>query len=66
MAITETLRRSDTRAAPWTVVRSDDKSRARLAAIRTVLHGIDYDGKRPKRIGDIDLDICRGPDIWDA
>jgi len=66
MAITETLRRTDTHIAPWTVVRSDDKSRARLAAIQTVLHGIDYVGKRSSRIGAIDLDICRGPDIWDA
>ncbi|SLN16081.1 polyphosphate kinase 2 [Roseisalinus antarcticus] len=65
-AITETLRRSDSHVAPWTVIRSDDKSRARIAAIQTVLHGIDYEGKRPEKIGHIDLNICRGPDIWDA
>ena len=31
--------------APWTVIRSDDKRRARLAAIRTVLRQLDYPGK---------------------
>jgi polyphosphate kinase len=36
-AITETLARSHTRHAPWTVIRSDDKKRARIAAIQTVL-----------------------------
>ena len=64
-AITETLRRSDTILAPWTVIRSDDKSRARIAAIQTVLHGIDYERKRPGKLGEIDDKICRGPDIWD-
>ncbi|EAR50957.1 hypothetical protein OG2516_03113 [Oceanicola granulosus HTCC2516] len=65
-AIGETLERSHTQAAPWTIVRSDDKRRARLAAIRTVLSAIDYTGKRPEKIGDIDARICGGPDIWDA
>ena len=36
---------TDTADAPWTVVRSDDKKRARLNAIRHVLHTIPYDGK---------------------
>jgi len=36
---------TDTADAPWTVVRSDDKKRARLMAIRHVLHTIPYDGK---------------------
>lgn len=31
--------------APWTVVRSDDKKRARLNAMRHVLHGLDYNNK---------------------
>ena len=61
-AIRETLDRSHTAAAPWTVVRSDDKYRARLAAIRAVLSRVDYGAK-----GDVDLPdpaICGGPDIW--
>ncbi|NNK15377.1 MAG: polyphosphate kinase 2 [Sulfitobacter sp.] len=65
-AIQETLSRSHTRHAPWTVVRSDDKRRARLNAIRTVLHAFDYDRKNAKAIGHIDSGICGGPDIWDA
>ena len=65
-AIRETLERSHTAHAPWTVVRSDDKRRARLNAIRTVLHHFDYDRKDAGAIGDIDRSICGGPDIWDA
>ena len=65
-AIGETLERSHSDHAPWTVIRSDDKKRARLAAIRTVLHSLDYDGKDPKALGEIDPKICAGPDIWHA
>jgi polyphosphate kinase 2 len=36
---------TDTADAPWTVVRSDDKKRARLNAIRHVLNTIPYDRK---------------------
>ncbi|SMC46216.1 polyphosphate kinase 2 [Primorskyibacter flagellatus] len=65
-AIGETLARSHTEEAPWTIVRSDDKRRARLAAIRHVLHGIDYAGKDHKALGKIDGQICGGPDTWDG
>ncbi|MBA84956.1 polyphosphate kinase 2 [Thalassobius sp. S69A] len=65
-AIRETLERSHTQAAPWTIIRSDDKKRARLAAIRHVLQAIDYDRKDSKAIGPVDGSICAGPDIWDA
>lgn len=65
-AIRETLQRTHTAHAPWTVVRSDDKRRARLNAIRTVLHAFDYARKDEKAIGAIDQSICGGPDIWDA
>ena len=65
-AIVETLDRSHTPATPWTIVRSDDKRRARLSAIRTVLHAFEYTRKDSKAIGAIDTDICGGPDIWDA
>lgn len=40
--------------APWTVVRANDKRRARLNAIRHVLDRLDYDGKDKKAIGEID------------
>lgn len=63
-AIAETLQRSHTQAAPWTVIRSDDKRRARLAVIRAVLHGLDYTGKDTKLVGAPDPKITGGPDIW--
>ena len=65
-AIPETLTITHTQAAPWTVVRSDDKRRARLAAIRTVLSALDYTRKDDKAIGRIDTRICGGPELWDA
>ena len=65
-AIAETLERSHSDVAPWAIIRSDDKRRARLNAIRTVLHALDYTNKDPKAIGDIDTAICGGPDIWNV
>ncbi|KAJ03413.1 polyphosphate kinase 2 [Sulfitobacter mediterraneus] len=65
-AIEDTLARSHTDIAPWTIVRSDDKRRARLNAIRTVLHAFEYDRKDSKAIGEIDKSVCGGPDLWDA
>ena len=65
-AIGETLRRSHTELTPWTVVRSEDKKRARLAAIRHVLHALNYDNKDAEAIGELDSTICGGPDIWNA
>jgi polyphosphate kinase 2 (PPK2 family) len=38
---------TDTDLAPWTVVKSNDKRRGRLNAMRHVLAGIDYEGKDP-------------------
>jgi len=65
-AIRETLDRTHTLAAPWTIVRTDDKRRARINAIRTVLHSFEYTRKNTKAIGKIDTSVCNGPDIWDA
>jgi polyphosphate kinase 2 len=45
---------SDTADSPWTVVKSDDKKRARLNAMRYVLHSMPYTGKDPERIGRVD------------
>ncbi len=61
-AIRETLDRSHSPAAPWTVIRSDDKYRARLAAIRAVLSRGDYPGKSDLALPD--PRIAGGPDIW--
>ncbi len=65
-AIRETLERSHSAVAPWTVIRSDDKKRARLAAIRHVLNHLDYARKDDKSVGQADTKILGGPDIWDA
>jgi polyphosphate kinase 2 len=51
------LERTDSAHAPWTVIRANDKKRLRLNAIRTVLHGLDYEGKDEKEIGKIDQKI---------
>jgi polyphosphate kinase 2 len=45
---------TDTADAPWTIVRSDDKKRARLNAIKHILYTIPYAGK--------DKDIVTAPD----
>ncbi|MEZ6089465.1 MAG: polyphosphate kinase 2 [Pirellulaceae bacterium] len=45
---------SDTHDAPWTVVKSDCKKRARLNAMRYVLHSIPYENKNLDRIGPVD------------
>ncbi len=36
---------TDTADAPWTVIKSNDKKRARIAALRHVLHVLDYPDK---------------------
>jgi polyphosphate kinase 2 len=36
---------TDTADAPWTVIKSNDKKRARIAALRHVLHSLDYTDK---------------------
>ncbi|WP_417275249.1 polyphosphate kinase 2 [Celeribacter halophilus] len=61
VAIAETMERSHTDFAPWTVIRSDDKYRARLNAIRSVLTKIDYKGKNKGNLGEIDDKIVDGP-----
>jgi len=45
---------TDTADCPWTVVKSDCKKRARLNALRYVLHKFNYKGKDADRIGAID------------
>jgi polyphosphate kinase 2 len=65
-AISETLTRSHNAAAPWTVIRADDKKRARLAAIRHVLSHLDYGRKDREALGTADPQILGGPEIWDA
>ena len=62
-AIAETLSLSHSPVVPWTVIRSDDKRRARIAAIQTVLNAVDYAGKSASAIGKIDPLIAGGPEM---
>ncbi|MBB4230561.1 polyphosphate kinase 2 [Rhizobium mongolense] len=48
------LKETHTEFAPWTVIRANDKRRARLNLIRHMLKKMDYDGKDDKAIGDLD------------
>lgn len=57
-AISQTFVASDSTAAPWTVIRSDDKKRARLAAIRAVLSRLPDAGLK---VGAPDKLICGTP-----
>jgi polyphosphate kinase 2 len=45
---------TDTADAPWTVVKSNDKKRARVEAMRWVLSGFDYAGKDYDAVGEPD------------
>ena len=43
-----------TEDSPWTIIKSDDKKRARVNAMRHVLHVMDYEGK--------DMEVAHAPD----
>ena len=63
-AIDETLTKTNSEHAPWTIVRSDDKGRARLNAVRSVLSQLEYSGRRDDGLGKLDPKIAGGIDIW--
>ena len=63
-AIHETLTRTHTGHAPWTVVRAEDKRRARLAVIHSVLASIDYAGRDDELVKPADPKITGGPEMW--
>lgn len=48
------FRATDTEHAPWTVVKSNDKRRARLEAIRSLLWRVDYENKDTSAVGEPD------------
>jgi polyphosphate kinase 2 len=57
---------TDQPQAPWTVVKSNDKKRARLEAMRWVLSRFDYPGKDPDVVGVPDPLIVGAPsDVYD-
>ncbi len=51
------LKRTHTSSAPWTIIRSNDKQRARLNALKVILNALDYEDK------DTDLDYVPDPRI---
>ncbi len=53
-AFEDLFRFTHTTVAPWTVVRANDKKRARLEAMRHVLSNMEYEGK--------DTSVARAPD----
>ena len=63
-AIRETFDKTHSDTAPWTVILSDDKLRARITVIQAVLGSLDYDGKDKAALGQPDPLICGGPEIW--
>jgi hypothetical protein len=56
------FRGTDTAAAPWTVVRSNDKKRGRIAALRWVLSTLDYPTKDEDAVSTPDPLIVGPPD----
>jgi polyphosphate kinase 2 len=51
------LKRTSTSQAPWTVIRSENKHRARLNAMRVMLNAVDYDDRAT------DIDFVPDPEI---
>jgi polyphosphate kinase 2 len=62
-AIDETMALTHDKPAPWTVILSDDKKRARIAVLQTILGAVAYAGKDKAAIGKIDGKICGGPKL---
>ncbi|MFV1970664.1 MAG: polyphosphate kinase 2 [Acidimicrobiia bacterium] len=51
------LERTSSGAAPWTIIRSNSKPKARLNAMKVILNAVDYEGRDP------DLDFKVDPEI---
>ena len=51
------LRQTHTNDAPWTIIRSGNKHKARLNAMRTILGAVQYEDRDP------DLDFVLDPDV---
>lgn len=57
--------RTNTPSAPWTVIRSDDKKRARIECMRDLLSRLEYPGKNEALVHDINRDIVGDvTDFW--
>ena len=51
------IERTSSGSAPWTVIRSNNKKKARLNAMKVILNAIDYDDRDPG------LDFTTDPEI---
>jgi polyphosphate kinase 2 len=51
------LERTSSGSAPWTIIRSNSKPKARLNAMKVILNAVDYEGRDP------DIDFTIDPDI---
>ena len=52
--VVQSMTNTDTADAPWTIIKSDDKKRARLNCMQHFLSGLDYPDK--------DSHVVHGPD----
>jgi polyphosphate kinase len=63
----EMFRFTHTDVTPWTVVRANDKYRARLEGIRHILSAVSYDAKDKKAVGKPDpLIVGAGPEFFEV
>jgi hypothetical protein len=51
------IKRTHSHNAPWTIIRSNDKQKARLEALKVILNSVDYEGR------DDTLDYALNPEI---
>lgn len=57
---------TDTKDAPWTIVRSDDKKRGRINCMRHFLHHLDYPDKDHEVVFDPDpLIVGSSTDLYE-
>ncbi len=62
-AISQMFTHSHSKVAPWHVIRSDDKKRARLSAAKLLLSHFDYTEKDETSLMGVDDSICGSPSL---
>jgi polyphosphate kinase 2 len=61
------FRHTDTDYAPWTVIKSNDKKRARIETLKLVLSRLDYPGKDPEVVQAPDPQLVgSGSDVFES
>ena len=65
-AIIENFEKTNHEYGQWSVVKSDDKKRARLQVIKHILSLFDYEYKNHTIIRDKDPKLLGGPEIWSS